>query len=76
MAEEAERIASPAIPDRQKLQEALLFASAAALKCTRLGDAFATPQRLEVEELLRQGGTASPAQPSTRQACYRRFFYI
>ena len=61
MAEDAERIASP---DRQKLQDALLFASAAALKCTRSGDAFAAPQRLEVEELLRQGRTASRARTS------------
>jgi sugar/nucleoside kinase (ribokinase family) len=50
------------IIEGQALQEALRFASAAAaLKCTRFGGAFAAPQRLEVEELLRQGRTASAA---------------
>jgi sulfofructose kinase len=48
------------ITEGQELKEALRFASAAAaLKCTRFGGAFAAPQRLEVEELLRQGRTAS-----------------
>lgn len=51
-----------AITEGQELREALRFASAAAaLKCTRFGDAFAAPQRLEVEELLRHRGAASPA---------------
>jgi sulfofructose kinase len=51
-----------AITEEQQLSEALRFASAAAaLKCTRFGGAFAAPQRLEVEELLRSGRTASPA---------------
>jgi sulfofructose kinase len=53
-----------AITEQQDLREALRFASAAAaLKCTRFGGAFAAPQRTEVEELLAQGRTASPAQP-------------
>jgi sulfofructose kinase len=51
-----------AITEGQELNEALRFASAAAaLKCTRFGGAFAAPQRLEVEELLRQGRTAFPS---------------
>lgn len=51
-----------AITEGQELREALQFASAAAaLKCTRFGGAFAAPQRLEVEELLRHRGAASPA---------------
>ncbi|MBV8927062.1 MAG: sugar kinase [Bradyrhizobium sp.] len=51
-----------AITEGQPLEEALRFASAAAaLKCTRFGGALAAPQRSEVEELLRQGRTASPA---------------
>jgi sugar/nucleoside kinase (ribokinase family) len=46
----------------QELNEVLRFASAAAaLKCMRFGGAFAAPQRVEVEELLRQGRAASPA---------------
>ena len=54
-----------AITEKQALEEALRFASAAAaLKCTRFGGAFAAPQRLEVEQLLRQGGSASPARTS------------
>jgi sugar/nucleoside kinase (ribokinase family) len=45
-----------AITEGQELREALRFASAAAaLKCTRFGGAFAAPQRIEVEELLKQG---------------------
>ena len=45
-----------AITERQDLRQALRFASAAAaLKCTRFGGAFAAPQRVEVEELLKQG---------------------
>jgi sulfofructose kinase len=52
-----------AITEQQELREALRFASAAAaLKCTRFGGAFAAPQRIEVEELLNQGRTSSPAQ--------------
>ena len=45
-----------AITEGQELRQALRFASAAAaLKCTRFGGAFAAPQRIEVEELLKQG---------------------
>jgi sugar/nucleoside kinase (ribokinase family) len=52
-----------AITERQELREALRFASAAAaLKCTRFGGAFAAPQRLEVEELLRHGRITSAAR--------------
>jgi sugar/nucleoside kinase (ribokinase family) len=44
-----------AITEKQELRHALRFASAAAaLKCTRFGGALAAPQRLEVEELLRE----------------------
>ncbi len=51
-----------AITEHQEIRQALRFASAAAaLKCTRFGGAFAAPQRAEVEELLAQGQTASPA---------------
>src|SRR5580658_884739 len=51
-----------AITEKQDLRQALRFASAAAaLKCTRFGGAFAAPQRIEVEELLRRGRTTSPA---------------
>lgn len=54
-----------AITEKQETREALQFASAAAaLKCTRFGGAFAAPQRLEVEELLRQGGLR-PAGPAS-----------
>src|SRR5450432_3977470 len=55
-----------AITEKQDLRAALRFASAAAaLKCTRFGGAFAAPQRIEVEELLKQGqgaGTAPAGQ--------------
>ena len=52
-----------AITEGQELRQALRFASAAAaLKCTRFGGAFAAPQRIEVEELLKQGQGASAAQ--------------
>jgi sugar/nucleoside kinase (ribokinase family) len=52
-----------AITEHQDLRQALRFASAAAaLKCTRFGGAFAAPQRAEVEALLSQGQTASPAR--------------
>lgn len=48
-----------AITEGQELREALRFASAAAaLKCTRIGGAFAAPQRAEVIALLGQGQTA------------------
>lgn len=48
-----------AITEGQALQEALRFASAAAaLKCTRFGGAFASPQRAEVMEFLGQGQAA------------------
>jgi sulfofructose kinase len=50
-----------AITEKQGIQEALRFASAAAaLKCTRFGGAFACPQRSEVEALLQQAAP-SPA---------------
>jgi sugar/nucleoside kinase (ribokinase family) len=49
-----------AITEKQELRQALRFASAAAaLKCARFGGAFAAPQRVEVEELLRHGEAAS-----------------
>ena len=49
-----------AITEGQELRHALRFASAAAaLKCTRFGGAFAAPQRVEVEEFLRQSGAPS-----------------
>ena len=45
-----------AITERQSINDALTFASAAAaLKCTRFGGAFAAPVREEVEQLLRSG---------------------
>jgi sugar/nucleoside kinase (ribokinase family) len=51
-----------AITEKQELREALRFASAAAaLKCTRFGGAFASPQRAEVEALLGHGQGARPA---------------
>ncbi len=50
-----------AITEKQDIQGALRFASAAAaLKCTRFGGAFACPQRPEVEAFL-QEATPSPA---------------
>jgi sugar/nucleoside kinase (ribokinase family) len=52
-----------AITEQQDIEAALRFASAAAaLKCTRFGGALAAPQRLEVEELLRHGDSASAAR--------------
>jgi sulfofructose kinase len=49
-----------AITENRELRDALRFASAAAaLKCTRFGGAFAAPQRIEVEQLLSQGRTAT-----------------
>jgi sugar/nucleoside kinase (ribokinase family) len=51
-----------AITEGQELREALRFASAAAaLKCTRFGGAYASPQRSEVMALLGQGQAARPA---------------
>jgi len=53
-----------AITEGQELRPALRFASAAAaLKCTRFGGAFAAPQRVEVEEFLRQAAAASGSPP-------------
>lgn len=53
-----------AITEGQELREALRFASAAAaLKCTRFGGAFAAPQRIEVDELLKQSQGVSAAPP-------------
>ena len=53
-----------AITEGQQLRDALRFASAAAaLKCTRFGGAFAAPQRIEVEELLRQADAAGSSRP-------------
>jgi sugar/nucleoside kinase (ribokinase family) len=50
-----------AITENQDIPSALRFASAAAaLKCTRVGGAFAAPQRAEVSELLSQNQPASP----------------
>src|SRR5579863_9913540 len=49
-----------AITEGQDLRSALRFASAAAaLKCTRFGGAFASPQRTEVEALLSQKRAAA-----------------
>src|SRR5438045_6067806 len=54
-----------AITEKQDIQTALRFASAAAaLKCTRFGGAFAAPQRLELEQFLRQSQAVSPARTS------------
>lgn len=53
-----------AITEGQELRQALRFASAAAaLKCTRHGGAFAAPQRIEVEELLKQDQGAAATSP-------------
>jgi sugar/nucleoside kinase (ribokinase family) len=47
-----------AMTEKQDIQEALRFASAAAaIKCTRFGGAFACPQRSEVEALLGPTGS-------------------
>ncbi|HEU4805773.1 MAG TPA: sugar kinase [Nitrobacter sp.] len=49
-----------AITQKQDIQGALRFASAAAaLKCTQFGGAFACPQRSEVEALLGQAAPSS-----------------
>ena len=54
-----------AITEKQDIPAALRFASAAAaLKCTRFGGAFAAPQRIELEQFLRQSQGASPARNS------------
>lgn len=51
-----------AIAEGQGLQDAMRFgAAAAALKCTRFGGAFASPQRTEVEELLAHAEATAPA---------------
>jgi sulfofructose kinase len=51
-----------AITEQQEVRRALGVAAAAApRKCSRFGGAFAAPQRAEVEELLSQGSSASPA---------------
>ena len=48
-----------AVAEGQPLEQAMQFASAtAALKCTRFGGAFASPQRLEVDALLASGTAA------------------
>lgn len=49
-----------AIAEGQPIEEAMRFASAtAALKCTRFGGAFASPQRTEVDALLASGAIAA-----------------
>lgn len=51
-----------AIAEGQPLEQAMRFASAtAALKCTRFGGAFGSPQRIEVDEFL----ASSPAEITT-----------
>lgn len=51
-----------AIAEGQQLQASMRFASAAAaLKCTRFGGAFASPQRIEVERLLHEAGVLKQA---------------
>lgn len=51
-----------AIAEGQQLQAAMRFASAAAaLKCTRFGGAFASPQRAEVERLLHESAALKQA---------------
>lgn len=48
-----------AIAEGQPLEQAMRFASAtAALKCTRFGGAFASPQRVEVDALLASSAAA------------------
>ncbi|CAN5355252.1 sugar kinase [soil metagenome] len=49
-----------AAAEGQPLEQAMRFASAAAaLKCTRFGGAFGSPQRIEVDALLASGTVAS-----------------
>lgn len=49
-----------AVAEGQPLEDAMRFASAtAALKCTRFGGAFASPQRTEVDALLASGMAAA-----------------
>jgi sugar/nucleoside kinase (ribokinase family) len=49
-----------AVAEGQPLEDAMRFASAtAALKCTRFGGAFASPQRAEVDALLASGPVAA-----------------
>jgi len=51
-----------AVSEGQELESAMRFASAAAaIKCTRFGGAFASPQRSEVETFLAQSPALSPA---------------
>ena len=46
----------------QPLEQAMRFASAtAALKCTRFGGAFGSPQRVEVDALLAASTVTLPA---------------
>lgn len=50
-----------AIAEGQPLEQAMRFASAtAALKCTRFGGAFGSPQRVEVDALLASSTAALP----------------
>lgn len=59
-----------AITEGQALEQALRFASAAAaLKCTRFGGALAAPQRIEVEDFLRQDRAGSPTNAANDRAC-------
>jgi sugar/nucleoside kinase (ribokinase family) len=52
-----------AVTEGQPLRDAMRFASAAAaLKCTRHGGAFASPQRTEVERLLSESHMLKPAR--------------
>ncbi len=51
-----------AVAEGQPLEQAMRFASAtAALKCTRFGGAFGSPQRIEVDTLLTSGTVALTA---------------
>jgi sugar/nucleoside kinase (ribokinase family) len=50
-----------AVAEGQTLEQAMRFASAtAALKCTRFGGAFGSPQRVEVDDLLASSPVALP----------------
>lgn len=54
-----------AVAESQPLEQGLRFASAAAaLKCTRFGGAFGSPQRSEVADFLTSGVVGTPACPS------------
>lgn len=51
-----------AIAEGQSIEAAMRFsAAAAALKCTRHGGAFGSPQRIEVEAFLAESATPQPA---------------